>query len=355
ARRRCPPRPRDERPDVEPGSGALRPRDAPDRTRGGDDREGPRRRHGRLPRLTGWRHRPRLRDGDRPQEPRPERRDRLPDARDRLRPGPGPARLLPGAGAAGHHPPGPHRRRPRHLADCLGGGSGHGAVRLRPPDGGGGPDRRAGAGPPLVGGRPADGRPRPLRPERLRLRYRQRRPAAGEGARAAAVDGRGRDGPRCLPPDRREFPRGARPLRRPGHRQPLQLPGAGAGGPPARRRDDRPAGRARRGDRGGDGRLDAGAGLGPRRDDQRAPDAGGGRRPDRPRLPARRQQPARRDRDGPRRRLRDRADPARPRHHRRRPEDPRPAAPPRLRGGRRGGSHARQLVTADGAGVADGM
>ena len=52
------------------------------------------------------------------------------------------------------------------------------------------PDRGAGPGAALVGRRAAHGRAGPLRSQRLRLRHRQRRAVDGEGARAAAGDGR---------------------------------------------------------------------------------------------------------------------------------------------------------------------
>ena len=161
-----------------------RARDAAHRARRGIDREGAGGRDGRVPGSAGGRDRARLRHGHRAQEPRPEQRHRLPHPRDRLRPGAGAARLLPGVGAAGDHPAHPHPSRPGHLARGLGGGPSERAVRVRPAHGRGRPDRRAGAGPALVGRWAAHGRSRPLRSERLRLRHRQRRPADREGARA---------------------------------------------------------------------------------------------------------------------------------------------------------------------------
>ena len=150
----------------------------------GIDREGEGGGDGRVPGSAGGRDRARLRHGDRPQEPRPEQRYRLPHPRDRLRPGAGAARLLPGAGAAGDHPAHPHPRRSGRLARGLGGGPRERAVRLRPAHGRRRPDRRAGASPALVGRRAAHDRSRPLRPQRLRLRHRQRRSADRQGARA---------------------------------------------------------------------------------------------------------------------------------------------------------------------------
>ena len=128
---------------------------------------------------------------------------------------------------------------------------------------------------------------------------------APQGVRAARHD------PRRDPPLRHQLLPGARRLRRPGARQPQQLPGPGPGRPAVLRRADPPADRARRRDRRGPRRLDARTGLGQRPDLARGRRPRGRRRSHRPRLPARRQQPPRRDRQRPRRRLRHRADPRR--------------------------------------------
>ena len=183
--------------------------------------------------------------------------------------------LLPGAGAPGDHPADPHPRRPRRLASGLGGRPGERAVRLRPADGRRRPDRRPGAGPALVGRRAADGRARPLRPERLRLRHRQRRPA--DRRRAASC---------CAVMDELGMMLDVSHLTDESFHEALdrfQGPVLASHSncralvPGDRQLDDdmiRRIDRARRRDRRGDGRLDAATGLGPRRDDERARHAG---------------------------------------------------------------------------------
>ena len=140
------------------------------------------RRDGRPARSTPGRDRPLPCHGPGPDQSCRAVEYRLPHARDRLCALPGRARVLPGAGAQGPHSDAPDRRPtwPITWQTLIG-------TRNRAPFGfvllmeGADPIVEPDETEPLVERRPADGRPRPLRTERLRVRHRQRRPADREG------------------------------------------------------------------------------------------------------------------------------------------------------------------------------